>query len=139
MNVQDVLSRDPVVIDAERSLEQAAQLMRDEEIGFLPVMSEKKLFGVVTDRDLVTRGIASGKNPKVLTLREVATTGAATCPQDASLEELCGLMERDKIRRVIVVDAARRPVGVVSLGDIAARCPDKALAGETAANIYAGR
>jgi len=135
MNVKDVMTSGVVSIGADASVEQAAAEMKDHNIGFLPVLSENKVFGVVTDRDIVIRAIAARKNPRATRIREIATTDYIGCRPDAALGDVNQLMAKHKIRRLLIVDAKGQVSGVLSLGDMATRVQGKELAGAVMSDV----
>jgi CBS domain-containing protein len=106
----------------------AARVMRDSDIGDVIVIEGGSVCGIVTDRDIVVRGIASGKDPATTRLGEICSKDVTTMSSDTPVEEAVRLMRDRAIRRLPVVDGDR-PVGVVSLGDLAVeRDPSSALA-----------
>jgi CBS domain-containing protein len=102
----------------DTSVQEVAQLLRDEDIGALPVGENDKLIGMVTDRDICCRGVASGQDISSLTARDVMTEGIYYVQEDDDLEEAMDLMERRQVRRAPVINAKKRLVGILSLGDI---------------------
>lgn len=129
MRVRDVMTRDVVTSSPEASLRQVAEAMRTRDMGFLPICRGGRLVGTVTDRDLVVRGLAQGEDPDSGQVSEVMTLEVLTCGEDASLEEAARRMEIGQVRRLVVVDAAHRLVGVVTLGDLS-RAMDACKSGE---------
>jgi CBS domain-containing protein len=120
MKVKDIMTEEVQVIHPDDSLEAAAQKMSTHDFGFLPVFEDDQLVGVITDRDIVVRGVAKGMNAKALLGRDLMTSPAIYCFDDQSVEEAAKIMENDQIRRLVVLDRGNnRLVGVVSLGDIA--------------------
>ncbi len=140
MNVQEVMTKNVEYIPANTTLHEAARMMRDLDCGFLPIGddSNDKLRGVVTDRDILIRGIADGKDPNSTTIDAVKTDKVLYCFQDDSLETVARNMGGQQIYRLVVLDNpdSKRLCGVISLGDIARQRMDK-LAGETATSIAA--
>jgi CBS domain-containing protein len=129
MNVKDIMSRDVEVIHPDDPLKEAAQRMRDRDIGFLPVCDGDRLVGVVTDRDLILRGLAEGTDPSTSVGRDLMTSPVVYCFDDHNLKEATALMEDHQIRRVAVLSREhRRLVGVLSLGDIARNSTKKVSA-----------
>ena len=98
-------------------------MMRDEDIGALPVCDGDRLVGMITDRDLALRGSALGKTPQDAHVDEIMSSEVRWCYEDQPLDELMAQMGDAQVRRIPVVshDAARRLVGIVSLGDLATR------------------
>jgi len=127
-------------ISANTTLGQAAQKMRDLDVGFLPIgdKQEDKLQGVVTDRDITVRGIAAGKDPDKTTVSSVETDKVLYCFESDSLEEAATSMQNQKVYRLIVLNSPdqKRLCGIVSLGDILQHGELK-LSAETARAIMA--
>ncbi|MGN6108950.1 MAG: CBS domain-containing protein [Kofleriaceae bacterium] len=127
--IADIMTKQVHCVGAQTNLKQIAAMMRDKKIGGVLVTDDKgKLCGIVTDRDLVVRAIAEGKDPATIKAGDVCSGQPATLREDSSIDEAIQLMRGKKIRRVPVVrDGA--PVGIVSIGDLAKdRDPDSALA-----------
>jgi len=92
--------------------------MREHDIGALPVGENDRLIGMVTDRDIVCRGFANGKNADALTARDVMSEGIIFCRDDEELDDAVHIMEQKQIRRLPVINDKKRMVGILSLGDI---------------------
>lgn len=116
MQIKDVMSQQCEWIAPDASLEQAAQTMKQQDIGFLPVGENDKLIGAVTDRDIVTRAIADGNSSAQV--RDVMTPQIKYCFEDQAVDEICQNMSEIKVRRLPVVNRDKRLVGVVSLGNL---------------------
>lgn len=102
------------------SLAEAAKKMASQDIGSLPVCSDKrKLLGIITDRDITVRAVARGLDPNQTKVQDVMTKDVLSCHADSAIEEACELMERQQVRRVVVTDSEDTPIGILSLGDIA--------------------
>ena len=131
--VREVMTRDPITLQANATLVEAARQMRDADVGDVIVMDGGRLKGIVTDRDITIRGVASGKDPNRSTLAEVCSPRLVTIPADRPVEEAVTLMRENAVRRLPVVEGDK-PVGVVSIGDLAVdRDPRSALADISAA------
>ena len=89
-----------------------------EAIGFLPLIEEDVLVGVITTRDIVVRAIANEKDPKTTPVSDIMTTNFACCNEDDDIEDALAIMERRKVRRLFTLDNQKRVVGIVSLHDI---------------------
>lgn len=105
-------------IAPETDLRTVARIMRDEDIGALPVGENDRLIGMVTDRDIAVRAWANGHDAASLTARDVMTKDIVYCRTSESIEEAVRLMEARKVRRLPVIDDEKRMVGMLSLGDI---------------------
>jgi CBS domain-containing protein len=125
--IRDLLKGDPVTVEASATVEEAAKLMDEKDIGNVLVVENDEVRGIVTDRDIVVRVIAKG-NGADASVREAATTDVEAIEPDASIDDAIKKMEQGNIRRLPVVEDGK-PVGVISLGDLAqARDKDSALA-----------
>ena len=127
MNVKEIMTKNPACCTAETSLRDAAKMMVDNDCGCIPVVeneSGKKPVGTITDRDIVIRTIAEGKNPLDLTAGDVMTKNAVTVSPDDSVADCCAKMEENQIRRVIVVDENGGCCGMVAQADIATKAND---------------
>jgi CBS domain-containing protein len=120
MKVKDIMTKEVQVIHPDDSLQAAAQKMSSHDIGFLPVLEADQLVGVITDRDLVLRGIAQGMNSNAMLGRELMTSPVIYCFEDQDIKEVAKLMEESQIRRLVILSRPdKRLVGVISLGDLA--------------------
>jgi CBS domain-containing protein len=137
MLVEEVMTPVIVSVDAEVTAAQAAAQMKALDVGLLGVMRDGELYGVVTDRDITLRAVATGLDPAAVLVRELTSLSPRCCRPDASLEEAASLMARHRVRRLLVRDDDGPPVGILSLGDLAAHTQDSGLAGDTLARIAA--
>jgi CBS domain-containing protein len=120
--IRDVMTKDPACSTPDTTIEEAARMMVDHDCGAIPVVGDpiaRMPLGIITDRDIVTRTIAKGRDPMGLTVRDCMTSPAVTVVDDALLHECVDLLELSQIRRVIVVDASGACVGIVAQADIA--------------------
>ena len=118
MRISDIMSRDVKVADPTTTLRDAAEEMARVDTGALPVCDGRQLLGMVTDRDIVVRGLAKGLGPDS-SVTQVMTQGVEYCFEDDDITEVADKMATSQIRRVPVVDADKNLVGIVSLGDLA--------------------
>ncbi len=118
MKVRKAMHKGVVWVSPDTPLMEVAQKMQKEDVGAIPVGENDKLVGMVTDRDIVCRGVAEGKDISKMTARDVMTNGITWCREESTLEEALDLMEKNKIRRLPVIDGNKRMVGILSLGDI---------------------
>jgi CBS domain-containing protein len=118
MKVKKAMHKGVFWVTPETPLTEIAKKMREEDVGALPVGENDKLIGMITDRDIVCRGVAAGADIARMTARDVMTKGIAWCKADSEIEEALDLMEKNQIRRLPVIDANKRMVGILSLGDI---------------------
>lgn len=125
--VADVMTRGVRTLAPTDSLSQAAQAMDELNVGVIPVCDGEKLVGMVTDRDIVVRGVAQECDLKTTKLADVMSTNVRCATEDQDIDEILGEMAETQIRRMPVVDANEHLVGIVSLGDIADKNPGDEL------------
>ena len=135
MKLSEIMTRDVVVVQPDENIQAAAQKMRDRDIGFLPVCDGEKLVGVLSDRDISSRVVADGKDPKTITSREAASRPVIYCYEDQDVGDAAKIMHDQQIRRLVVLDrGTRKMVGVLSLGDIATNSAEE-ISGEALQGI----
>jgi CBS domain-containing protein len=126
--VEQIMTHDPRTVDAQDTVTDAARQMRDGDVGDVIVMQGGQVSGIVTDRDIVIRAIAEGRDPNSTPVSEVCTSDVTTLDPQQSIDEAIQMMREHDIRRLPVVTNGR-PVGILSLGDLAVeRDPESALA-----------
>ncbi len=121
MKVHDVMSTNVDLIDPLVQLAEAARIMRDDDVGALPIGENDRLVGMLTDRDIVVRGLAAGRDANATTARDIMSKGILYCFDDQSVEEAADLMGEQQVRRLAVVNRDKRLVGIVSLGDLSTK------------------
>lgn len=133
-SIMEVMTTDPITIPQRASVQEAAQAMRDSDIGDVIVLDDsEQVCGIVTDRDIAVRFVAEGKDPAGTLLEEIYSRELQTLSPKDSVGDAVRLMSEKAIRRLPVVDEGK-PVGIVSIGDLAAtQDPDSALADISAA------
>jgi CBS domain-containing protein len=132
--VEEIMTRDPRTVDAGDTIVDAARVMRDADIGDVVVMEDGQVSGIVTDRDIVVRAIAEGRDADSTSVGDVCTTGVETVDPSASVDDALRIMRDHDIRRLPVAKSGR-PVGIISLGDLAVeREPESTLADISAAS-----
>ncbi len=132
--VRDVMTKNPASLASDATVLDAARLMRDRDIGDVLVTDSGAIRGIVTDRDLVVRVLADGRDPAKTRLAEVVSQEIETLPPTASVEEAVDLMMKRALRRIPVVEY-ERAIGIVAIGDLAVgRDPHSALGQISAAN-----
>lgn len=120
--VQDVMTRDVRTISPQESVQRAAQLMDELNVGAIPVCDGEKLVGMITDRDITVRSTAAGQAPGQTPVADVMSTDVRYCYTNQSVDEVLGQMGDVQIRRVPVIDEqSHQLVGIVSLGDMATK------------------
>ncbi|WP_431910928.1 CBS domain-containing protein [Micromonospora carbonacea] len=126
--VSDVMTRQVVYLPAETTLDEAARVMKEADIGDVVVTDGASLAGMLTDRDIVVRAVAERSDPATTTIGSVITREVVMIEQHATAGEAAALMRERGIRRVLVCDGDRKLVGIVSLGDLAMQLdPNSAL------------
>jgi CBS domain-containing protein len=123
--ISDLMSPNPCAIEADKPVAYAARMMKDEDVGLAPIVEGDRLVGTLTDRDIVTRVVAEGKDPQSVAVGEVATTNLVTIDPEEKLDEALQLMARNQVRRLPVVGQDGRLVGVVAQADVAREAKDK--------------
>ena len=129
MKVKDAMHKGVEWVGPSTPVTDLAGLMQKHDIGAIPIGENDKLIGMVTDRDIVCRGIGNGKDITKLTARDVMTPNVVWCHADEDLDDATRIMEDKKIRRLPVIDKDKRMVGMLSLGDISHSSKSK-LSGE---------
>ena len=118
MKVKDIMTKDVAYIKPDCSVIDAAKLMQQENVGSIPVCDQSGVVGMVTDRDIVLRNVVVGTDPKSTPVSNIMTTKIETVTPDTDVNRLGGIMSRNQIRRLPVVDK-NHLVGIVALGDLA--------------------
>jgi CBS domain-containing protein len=118
MQVRDAMTRDVRLASPHQTLTDAARMMAEADIGCLPVGDDNRIVGMITDRDIVVRALAQGRDGRSL-VGDVMTKSVKYCFEDEDMDEVLANMGEVKIRRVPVVDREKHLVGVLSLGDAA--------------------
>lgn len=116
--VAEVMSGDLVTVGSDATIAEVARLMREHAIGPVVVVDNESVFGIVTDRDITVRAVAEGRHPDDTAVAEVASTSVTTLSPDSTLDDAAEAMRADAVRRVVVADRGR-PIGILSLGDLA--------------------
>jgi CBS domain-containing protein len=118
-HIRDVMTPNPECVTEKDSIRDVARIMKDQDTGVVPVVDGKKIIGLITDRDIVVRGIAEGKNLENARVNELMTKNVRSVREDSSVDDALELMSGAEVRRVPVVNHNNELVGIVSLGDIA--------------------
>ena len=125
--VRDVMTTRPRAVTADTPVTQVAELMEAEDVGAIPVLEGEQLTAIVTDRDIVVRAVAKGKDPRGMPVREVFSTEIITVTPDQDLSDALQIMASNQVRRLPVVDDDNRLVGVVSQADVALEAKEKSV------------
>jgi len=138
MQARDIMTTDPASVTPDTPVNEAARLMKDQNVGMLPVVDTEqsdRLVGVVTDRDIAIRHVAEGHNSGSCPVREAMTERIATCSPDDDVDDVMNLMAREQVRRIPIVDERGSLVGVVAQADIALQNGDRKAAARTVEKI----
>jgi len=131
MQVRQVMTAGVECVGPDATLQEAAKKMRDRDIGPLPVCDNDRLAGVVTDRDITVRATAEGLDPKKTRVKDVLSPEVIYCYDDDDIQAASRIMQEKQVRRILVLNRAKRLVGIVSLGDVATETVDRDLSGKT--------
>jgi CBS domain-containing protein len=137
-SIRDVMTTNPRTVETGASVVEAARLMKEEDVGIAPVVEGGRLVGAITDRDIVLRVVAAGKDPQSTTVREIASTDLVTVDPQQDLDEALRLMARHQVRRLPVVEEDGKLVGVLAQADVA-RESDEQKTGELVEEISEDR
>ena len=138
-SVRDVMTSNPKTVTQTDTIVQAARIMRDQDAGVVPVVDGKKVVGLVTDRDIVVRSVADGKDSNTVKVTEVMSKDVRTVKEETPVSQALDLMSKSDIRRLPVVNQNNELVGIVSIGDLAAKTNQDSKVGKTVENISQAR
>jgi CBS domain-containing protein len=138
MKVKDVMTRDVESVRPDTSLQEAAAKMKALNVGPVPVVEGDRVAGIVTDRDIVVRGIAEGRDPRTTRVQDVMTRDVVCVTETDDVKDAARLMKEHQVRRVLVVSADKKLTGIVSLGDIAVDTRDDKLKGDVLEKVSQG-
>jgi CBS domain-containing protein len=124
-SIRDLMTTDPRSLAGGSSVIEAARLMRDDDVGVIPVVEDGKLVGTLTDRDITIRVVAEGRSPDNTTVGEIASRDLVTVDPQQDLDEALRLMARHQVRRLPVVEEDGKLVGIVAQADIARNASDE--------------
>jgi len=124
-SILEAMSSNPCAIEADRSVAYAAKMLKQEDVGLAPIVENGRLVGMLTDRDIVTRVVAEGKDPDSVSVRDVASSNLVTVDPQQDLDEALNLVARHQVRRLAVVEEGGRLVGVVAQADVATEAKPK--------------
>jgi CBS domain-containing protein len=122
MNAKDMMTPDPICCTPGMQLQEAAQLLARYDCGALPVVDDldaRQALGIITDRDIVVRTLAVGKDPTRLVVQDCMSGPCVTVDEEASVDDCCDTMEANQIRRLVVVDGEGRVRGIIAQADVA--------------------
>jgi CBS domain-containing protein len=138
MKAQDIMSRNPTCVTPDTTLVDAARLMKDENIGVIPVVeseNSRRLVGVLTDRDIAVRAVAEGRDGVTTSVGHIMTSDVRTSSTTDSVNDVMELMGREQVRRIPIVDDRGALVGIISQADIVLEAKDDKRAEKTVEQI----
>jgi CBS domain-containing protein len=131
MQTKDIMTPNVECVRPDATLQEAARKMRDLDVGPLPVCGDDdRLAGMITDRDIIIRAVAEGKDPRTTRVREAMTEEIISCFEDQDVDDAARVIEQRQVRRLVVLNRDKRLVGIVSLGDLAVETGARPTAGE---------
>lgn len=134
MKVRDIMTKDIATLNADDSVEQAAHLMKEHNVGSIPVCSGENVVGIITDRDIAVRTVAEGENSKNQKVREVMSSNPVFANPEMDVHDAARIMSERQIRRLPVVEN-NNIVGMLAIGDLAVESILKDNAGDALSNI----
>ena len=135
MQLKEFVNSRVETVQSDDTLQRAAEKMRDLDVGSLPVCDGGELVGMITDRDITTRAVAIGSDPARAMVHEVMTPGVLCCSESDEVEGAALIMQKNQVRRILVLNEANELVGITSLGELATITGDRLLAGETLKSV----
>ncbi|HSP35288.1 MAG TPA: CBS domain-containing protein [Thermoanaerobaculia bacterium] len=139
-HVRDVMTQNPKSVSEKDSVRDAARIMRDQDTGIVPVVDQgRKIIGLITDRDIVVRAVADGKDLNNCRVNEVMSKSVRTVREDDSVGDVLNVMSGAQVRRVPVVNGNNELVGIVSMKDLATDTKENGKVGHAVEEISAGR
>jgi CBS domain-containing protein len=134
LKIKEIMTDQIACVQPQTSVVETAQLMQKHDVGAIPVCEGEKVLGIVTDRDIVVRNVAHGKDPSLTPVRDIMTTSVKSITPEMSLSQAASMMAEQQIRRLPVVENDRL-VGMVSLGDLATKANTDMELGRTLGEI----
>ncbi|MCB0094555.1 MAG: CBS domain-containing protein [Caldilineaceae bacterium] len=135
MLIKEMMTRNVEVVRPNSSVQDAASKMKSLDIGSLPVCDGSKIHGMITDRDIVIRAVAEGRDSTQTKVADVLTDNLIYCFEDQSVQEAADAMQQYQIRRLPIVNRDKELVGIISLGDLAVDTDNAKLAGATLVDV----
>ena len=136
-HVRDLMTPDPVCVSQGDSIREAARIMAREDTGVVPVVDGKKIVGMITDRDIVVRLVAEGKDPSNANVKEAMTKNIRAVKENDTVNDVLHFMSGSQVRRVPVVNDRNEIVGIVSMGDLATSGNQEGKVGQAVEDISA--
>jgi CBS domain-containing protein len=137
--IRDIMTANPETVTEKDSVRDAARIMKQRDTGIVPVVDGKKIIGLITDRDIVVRIIAEGKDASNAKVNEAMTKNVRSVKEDASVDDVLRIMKSAEIRRVPVVNKNDEIVGIVSIGDLAVETNQDGKVGKAIEDISEAR
>ena len=134
MQVKEIMTKQIACVSADDTIEKAAQMMRQHNVGSIPVCESDKVIGIVTDRDITLRDVATGNDKQKQSVSTIMTSNPVVGSPDMDVKDAARVMSENQIRRLPIVDSGKL-VGIVSLGDISTEPVLKSSAGEALNDI----
>jgi CBS domain-containing protein len=119
MKVKDIMTRNVKVVESDSTIQEVAEIMKELDVRDLPVIVDKDIVGIITDRDIVVKVVANGMNPKEAKVAEGMTKGLYVCAEDDNIEVAARLMVKNEVRHLLVMNHCKSLAGIVSLEDMA--------------------
>lgn len=135
---RDVMTKNPVYALPHDTVAEVARLMKDKDIGPVPIVQDRdgtQLVGIVTDRDLAIKVVADGLDPVTTRVSDVMTTDVVTCREDDKIDKALNAMSKHQLRRIPVVDTNNMLVGIIAQADVATRMNEPEKTGEVVKEI----
>lgn len=138
MICSDIMTKNPECVTPDTTVDKVAQLMADKDVGPVPIVDHKdnrRLLGIVTDRDLTLNIIAKGRDPKTTKVEDVMTKVLVFCGPDETIDVALRRMEENGIRRILVADKSNKMLGIITVSDIVSRLNDPSKTNELVSQL----
>lgn len=135
MQLKEIMTKDVEVLHPEIPIQEAAEMMKELDIGSLPICDGRRLLGIVTDRDIAIRAVAEGQDPRSTQVGDIMSPGVVYCFEDQEVSEAARVMQDEQIRRLPILNRDKELVGIISLGDLAVATGRKRMSGEALTEI----
>ena len=137
MKVKDVMTKVVEFVRPETTVQEAAGKMKDLNVGPIPVCEGQKVLGILTDRDIVIRAVAEGRDTRTTRVQDVMTRDVVCCGEEDDVKDVARLMKDHQIRRILVINGSKGLAGIVSLGDLAVDTHDDKMSGDVLEKVSA--
>jgi CBS domain-containing protein len=135
MKVREIMSTNVQQISGDSTVKQAADQMKSSGVGALPVFEQNRLIGMLTDRDIVLRAVAAGRDPNTTSVKEIVTPRVFSCSEEDDIESAARIMEENQVRRLVVISRDNRTIGILSISDLATKSHNEHLSYEVLEKI----